>query len=484
MGKGSGVPVHISHLKASGKPYWGTVGSALERIVAAREAGQLVTADQYPYIASSTQLAAMVVPHWAVQGNADNFARLAADPARGRSLRREIQRELDERDGGASVRIARYAPRPEWAGLDLVAIAGRTGTTPLEVVLDIQRHGGAQAISFGMCEPDVREVMRHEFVATASDGSTHLPGRDDHPHPRAYGTFPRKIRYALDEKVISLEQAIRSCSGWPAQILGLPDRGVIREGAVADLVVFDPETFRDAATFDQPTRYATGVKYLFVNGVALIAEGGSRWNRRRSGSCPAGRCGCTGTVRPTLIVKVGRIWTGDRDHPWAEALAARDGAIAAVGAVAEVMRLRGPSTRVIDRPDAFAMPGLIDAHGHMESLGREQGRARPARGRVARRGRPTDQGAGRRDARRLMDHGAELGPESLAGRRVPDCGRARRSGPASAGLASAGRRSRRLGQLRGDAAGERHQGIRRLLPTARSSVTTKGGRRVSSSTGP
>ena len=102
----------------------------------------------------------MVVPHWAIQGNADDFARLAADPERGRALRREIEQALDERDGGASIRIARYAPRPEWAGLDLVAIARREGTTALEVVLDIQRHGGAQAISFGMSEDDVREVMR------------------------------------------------------------------------------------------------------------------------------------------------------------------------------------------------------------------------------------------------------------------------------------------------------------------------------------
>ena len=108
IGKGAGIPVHISHLKASGKAYWGTVGPALARIAEARQAGQVVTADQYPYIASSTQLAAMVVPHWAIQGTADDFARLAADPERGQALRREIQQSLDERDGGASIRIARY----------------------------------------------------------------------------------------------------------------------------------------------------------------------------------------------------------------------------------------------------------------------------------------------------------------------------------------------------------------------------------------
>ena len=248
IGKGADIPVHISHLKASGKAYWGTIGPALGRIAQARLSGQIVTADQYPYVASSTQLAAMVVPHWAIRGSSDDFARLAADPARGQSLRREIQRALDERDGGASIRIARYAARPDWAGLDLNTIARREQKTALEIILEIQRHGGAQAISFGMSEDDVREVMRDEFVATASDGATHSPGRvGDHPHPRAYGTFPRKIRYALDDKILSLEQAIRSSSGLPAEILGLPDRGVIRSGAVADIVVFDPITFRDAA---------------------------------------------------------------------------------------------------------------------------------------------------------------------------------------------------------------------------------------------
>src|SRR5262249_33328887 len=238
---------------ASGKAYWGTVGPALARISQARAAGQVVSADQYPYIASSTRLAAMVVPHWAIRGSAADFARLAADKERGVRLRSEIQEALDARDDGASIRIARYAPHPDWAGLDLLAIAGRARTTPLDVVLEIERHGGAQATSFGMNEADVREVMAHDFVATASDGSTHAPGAGDQPHPRSYGTFPRKIRYALDDKILSLEQAVHSATGLPARILGLPDRGILRAGAIADIVVFDPATFRDAATFAPPT---------------------------------------------------------------------------------------------------------------------------------------------------------------------------------------------------------------------------------------
>jgi predicted amidohydrolase YtcJ len=372
VGEGANVPVHISHLKASGKPYWGTVRKALERIAAARASGRPVSADQYPYIASSTKLAAMVVPHWAARVDGNEFVRLAADPVRGAELRREISRDLDERDGGASIRIARYDQRPDWAGLDLRAIAKKAGTTPLEVVLEIQRHGGAQAISFGMSEPDVREVMRHVFVATASDGGTHLPGRGDVPHPRSYGTFPRKIRYALDDKVLSLERAIRSSSGWPAEILGLADRGAIRVGAFADLVVFDPNSFRDAATFDQPTRYAPGVRHLLVNGVAVIADGRVRSSTGPGGKLPGRALRLHRDGPAELIVKVGRIWTGDSARPWAKALAIRSGAIAAVGGAADVERYRGPATRVVERPDAFAIPGLIDAHGHMEALGATQ----------------------------------------------------------------------------------------------------------------
>jgi N-acyl-D-aspartate/D-glutamate deacylase len=273
IGKEAKLPVHISHLKASGRASWGLTTAACARIDEARKAGQAVTADQYPYIASSTSLGAMVVPPWALQEGTEGFQRLADDAKRGAELRREIEEGLARRDGGASLRIARYTPRPERVGRDLAAIARDEKITAVDLVIDIQRHGGAQIVSFGMNEDDVRQVMQHDFVATASDGSAHLPGGGDQPHPRNYGTFPRKIHYAQDEKLITLEQAIRSCSGLPAAILHLPDRGLIRPGAFADIVVFDPETFRDAATFDNPTRYAPGVAYLFINGVAAVAEG-------------------------------------------------------------------------------------------------------------------------------------------------------------------------------------------------------------------
>ncbi|WP_165229078.1 amidohydrolase family protein [Aquisphaera insulae] len=370
IGKEGGLPAHISHLKANGRGNWGKASELVARVASARAAGQRVTADQYPYIASSTKLGAMVVPHWAIRGSGDDLAAMAADPSRGPLLRAEIQKELDRRDGGAAVRIARYQPRPAWAGKDLVEIARAEGLTPLDVVLEIQRHGGAQAIGFGMSEADVREIMRHDFVATASDGSTHVPGKGDRPHPRAYGTFPRKIRYALDDHIMSLEQAVRSCSGLPAQILGLPERGTLRAGNYADVVAFDPSTFRDAATYDEPTTYAPGVRVLLVNGIALIADGQPTVKPASSAKLPGRALRRQADGPADLILIAGRIWTGDEAALWAEAVALRGGLVAAIGSRAEIERFRGPRTLVVERPSAFAMPGLVDAHGHVESLGR------------------------------------------------------------------------------------------------------------------
>src|SRR5262249_50722324 len=134
-------------------------------------------------------------------------------------------------------------------------------------------HPAAGVVSFGMSEENVRLTMKQPFVATASDGSVQLPS-DTVPHPRSYGCFPKKIGYyALQEKVITVEQAIHSASGLPADILRLPDRGYLRPGHYADIVAFDPKTYRAQATFEKPHQYATGVRYLIINGQMVIADG-------------------------------------------------------------------------------------------------------------------------------------------------------------------------------------------------------------------
>src|SRR5262249_32100168 len=140
----------------------------------------------------------------------------------------------------------------------------------LDVVLEIERNGGAQIVNFSMNEEEVRLIMRQPFVATASDGTAMVPSPTV-PHPPHYGTFPRQIGYyALREKIVSVEQALRSATGLPADILRLPERGYLKKGYYADVVVIDPKTFRDKATFDNPHQYATGVRYLFVNGVLTV----------------------------------------------------------------------------------------------------------------------------------------------------------------------------------------------------------------------
>jgi N-acyl-D-aspartate/D-glutamate deacylase len=278
IGRDAGVPVHISHIKASGRANWGKAADAVGLIRQARAAGQKVTADQYPYPASSTGLSAMVVPARYREGSNADFVKRLDDPEQGPRLKAAIEQLLEGRNGGQSIRIASYSRKPAWQGKDLVAIADMEKRPVIDVALEILRNGGASAVSFGMSEEDVRLYMKQPWVATASDGSSKVPDKTV-PHPRSYGTFPRKIgRYAIDEQVIPLEQAVRSSSGLPADILRLTDRGYLKPGQFADVVVFDPKTFRDTATYDQPHQYATGVRLLLVNGQAVI-EGGAATNK-------------------------------------------------------------------------------------------------------------------------------------------------------------------------------------------------------------
>lgn len=273
IGREAKLPVHVSHFKSSGRSNWGLVRRAVAQIQKARDAGQLVTADQYPYIASSTSLDATLLPAWARAGGRKELIKRFEDSEVGPRLRNYVARSLEDKNGGESVRIARYSPHPEWAGLSLRAIATAEKRDPIEIAYEIFRGGGAQIVNFSMSEEDVRFVMAVDWVATASDGGAYLPGAD-RPHPRNYGTFPRKLRYySIDEKVISLGRAIRSATSLPADILGLKDRGRLEVGQAADIVVFDPETLRDAATFSNPHQYSRGIRFVFVNGKPAIAEG-------------------------------------------------------------------------------------------------------------------------------------------------------------------------------------------------------------------
>ncbi len=272
----AGLRVHISHIKVSGRNAWGKAPDVIALIRRAHQDGLEITADQYPYIASSTSLSATVIPARFREGTAKAMIDRLDDPEIGPKMKKAIELRIEEHLGGKTIRIARFAKKPEWNGKDLAAIAKSEGKATLDIVLEITRNGGAQIVNFGMNDEEMRLFMKEPYVATASDGSSQVPSTGSTPHPRSYGTFPRKIgQFALEDKVITLEQAIRSASGLPADILRLPERGYLKVGHYADIVVFDPKTFRDRATYEKPHQYATGVRYLFVNGRLAIDAGKS-----------------------------------------------------------------------------------------------------------------------------------------------------------------------------------------------------------------
>ena len=273
IGRRAGTPVHISHFKASTPPNWGKVKQSCAMVEKARAAGQRVTCDQYPYRASSTSLAALVMPTWAREGkNSDLVARLD-DKVTGAKIRAAIRKAFEERGGYDQILIAQYRKNPEWNGLTVEAAAKKAGKDPVELVCEMQRSGRVSAVAFSMCDEDVEYIMTKAYVATASDGSSKVKNAT-RPHPRSYGTFPRKIgHYAIERGVVTLEHAIRSSTGLPADILGLSARGYLRPGYHADLVVFDPKRFRDKATFVDPHQLSVGAVHVFVNGVAAISDG-------------------------------------------------------------------------------------------------------------------------------------------------------------------------------------------------------------------
>lgn len=273
IGRDANIPVHVSHFKASGRDAWGLVREAARMINAERDAGRTVTADQYPYIASSTSLGATLLPSSVRSGGRKDLIARFADPTTGAEIRELLQESIVRRDNGKAVRIASYETNPDWVGLNLAEIASREQRDVEDIAEEILCNGGASVVNFSMSEDDVRYLMQIDWVATASDGGAKLPS-STRPHPRNYGTFPRKLGYyAIAEKVLPLETAIRSMTGLPASILKMNDRGLLHQGLAADIVVFDPEVIKDTATFDNPHQYALGLRYVFVNGIPALADG-------------------------------------------------------------------------------------------------------------------------------------------------------------------------------------------------------------------
>lgn len=279
IGRESGVPVQISHHKVTAEKGWGLVKESLKMIEEARAQGVDVLCDQYPYIASATSLTS-IIPGWAHEGGPKALLARLKDPEVGARLKETVDAN---RSNGGWARLLITSVRSEKnrfaQGKRIPKIAGIWGVSEVEAAwrLLIEEELEVGEANFGMCEEDVKTVMAHRCVMIGSDSSaTAVDGSlaKGHPHPRTFGTFPRVLgKYTREEKVLTLEQAVYKMTGMAAGRLGLWDRGVIRPGAKADLVLFNPDTIIDTATFDSPRRYPEGIEWVMVNGVMVIENG-------------------------------------------------------------------------------------------------------------------------------------------------------------------------------------------------------------------
>lgn len=285
VGRRAGVPVQVSHLKVTGRHNWGRGPELLALIERARSDGVDVMADQYPYIASSTTLTA-VLPPWALSGGTDAMLQRLADPAQRAMIRRQITEGAPDWPNPLmrgctfdDIVLASFPPNANWEGASVSAVAAELEVEPEEAVLRLLEAAGGDVaiIRFAMSEDDVRTIMHHPLVMVGSDGSSLAadgPLARGKPHPRSYGTFPRVLgHYVRDERVLGLPEAVRKMTGLPALRMGLKDRGRLAIGFKADVVVFDPSTVAEAATWVEPHRYPVGIEWVIVNGEPVVADG-------------------------------------------------------------------------------------------------------------------------------------------------------------------------------------------------------------------
>jgi dihydroorotase/N-acyl-D-amino-acid deacylase len=286
IGREARIPVEIWHLKAAGKPQWGLMPKVVAVIDAARQSGVDVAADTYAYPAWFNSTSAFVPP-WAHDGGEKKMIERLKDPAMRARIRNDMLNNPNWDNpwlgipGPEAVLIAvvQNAKLLPLQGKTLAQIAKERGTDPIDTLFDILVEDEAFTYNavFGMSEPDVALALKQPWTSVNNDSQGTAPDGilgKQHPHPRAYGTFPRILRkYVREEHLLTLEEAIRKFTGLAAQRMRLGDRGIIKEGMWADVVVFDPETVRDLATFENPNQLSVGMSYVLVNGVPVIADG-------------------------------------------------------------------------------------------------------------------------------------------------------------------------------------------------------------------
>jgi N-acyl-D-amino-acid deacylase len=363
IGREARIPVVLTHHKVIGKAMWGKSDQTLALMDSARAAGQDVMADQYPYTASSTSFN-VLVPAWSMADGDTAFARRVKDPVLRDSIITGIIDILENDRGGGDLRRPQFASvswKPDLNGKTLYDWAVErgvpltsAGTAPL--VIEGVLNGGASMVFHVMDERDVQRIMRHPWTAIASDGSLSAPGPTV-PHPRNYGTFPRVLgRYVRELKVLTLPEAVRKMTSLPAARMGLVDRGRIAAGMMADLVVFDPKTVADRATFTQPHQYPVGIPHVVVNGKVEVENGAMTSVRagRVLRHSPAGEVAFVNvTVIPMDRERVLRGYT----------VVTRGDRIVAFGATGDV-RVPAGATRV-DGTGKYLIPGLAEMHAHI-----------------------------------------------------------------------------------------------------------------------
>jgi N-acyl-D-amino-acid deacylase len=275
----AGIPAQVLHHKATGRANHGKVRETLALLEEARERGVDMTVDQYPYTAGSTTLRS-ILPPWVNEGGLEKLMERLRDPV----LRERIRREILTTDGwenmlmscgGPEGVLVAYTPEtPEFEGKRLPEIGEMTGRDPLDAAFEVilANRGSDTACYFHMDEDDVKYVLAHPLVMVASDTIPPAPGAKC--HPRTNGAFPRVLgRYVREEKVLGLEEAVRKMSGFPAARLGLQKKGLVKPGMDADLVLFNPDTVRDGATFEDPFGEPEGISSVFVAGKLAVKRG-------------------------------------------------------------------------------------------------------------------------------------------------------------------------------------------------------------------
>ena len=281
------LPAEIYHLKAAGEKNWPKRQRVIELVEEARAAGLKITADMYVYPAGATGLDG-AMPPWVQEGGLDSWIDRLRDPALRRRVAEEMRTPTDEWENlllaaGSPERVLlvgfKNPALKHLTGKTLAEVAKRRGQTPEEAAMDlvVEDHSRVDTVYFMMSEEDVRRNVALPWVSFGSDAASEAPEGPfllSQPHPRSYGNFARVLgKYVREEKVIPLAEAIRKLSGLPAENLGIRERGLLREGYFADVVVFDPAKIADHATFEQPQQYATGMQHVFVNGTHVLADG-------------------------------------------------------------------------------------------------------------------------------------------------------------------------------------------------------------------